>query len=133
MTPEIDYLAQRYREAWLTARRLPTGIHLGHGASWPEMKFDHREQVRRAEREVLSVRPTAEQEDQLVECINWLIPLTVTDRKLIWLRASGITWREIARRTGVPRTSIHRYWHRALLAVLVHRGIPATQVKPSYL
>ena len=129
----IEQLADRYREAWLTARRLPTGIRLGHGSRWPEMKFDHREQVRRAEREVIYVRPTAEQEDRLVECINWLTPLDVTDRKLIWLRASGIPWREIALRTGVPRTSLHRHWHRALLAVQVHRDVSTTQVKPSYL
>ncbi len=117
MTPEINYLEQRYREAWLTARRLPTGIRLGHGSSWPEMVYDQREQVRRAEREVLFVRPTPRQEDQLVECINWLTPLSVTDRKLIWLRASGRTWRVIAQRTGVPRTSIHRCWHKAILQV----------------
>ena len=123
MTPEIDDLAAQYREAWLTARRLPTGIQLSHGSGWPEMRYDQREQERRAEREVVYVRPDADQETRLVECINWLIPLSVTDRKLIWLRASGITWREIAQRTGVPRTSIHRHWHKALLQVKLQNGI----------
>ena len=123
MTPEIDELADRYREAWLTARRLPTGIQLGHGSAWPEMVYDKREQVRRAGREVIYVRPGADQETRLVECINWLIPLNVMDRKLIWLRASGITWREIAQRTGVPRTSIHRHWHKALLQVQLHNNV----------
>ncbi len=126
MDHAIDQLAIRYREAWLTARRLSSGIQLGHGSGWPEMVFDKREQLRRAEREVLSVRPTAEQEDRLMECIRWLAPLLVDDRKLIWLRASGMTWRDIARVSGTPRSSIHRCWHRALLAVLVYRnGYPS--------
>ncbi len=115
MTADIDYLGNRYWEAWLTARRLPTGIQLGHTAGWPEMIYEQREQVRRAEREDLSVKPSQEQEERLVECINWLTPLEVSDCKLIWFLASGITWREIARRTGIPRTSIQRYWHKALL------------------
>ncbi|MCL6270266.1 DUF6362 family protein [Sansalvadorimonas sp. 2012CJ34-2] len=121
MNTEIKYLEQRYREAWLTARRLSSGIQLGHGSGWPEMVFDKREQLRRAEREVLSVKPTAEQEDRLMECIRWLAPLLVVDRKLIWLRASGLTWREIANRTGVPRSSIHRFWHKALLHVQLQK------------
>ncbi len=72
MTPEIDYLANRYRESWLTARRLPTGIQLGHGSAWPEMVYHQREQERRAEREAIYIRPSTEHEDRLVECINWL-------------------------------------------------------------
>ena len=117
MDSAIDQLADRYREAWLTARRLPTGIQLGHGSAWPEMNYDQREQERRAEREVIFVRPTPEQEERLVECINWLTPLAVEDRKLIWLRASGISWRDITHRTGIPRTSIQRHWHKTLLSI----------------
>ncbi|MTI13022.1 DUF6362 family protein [Sansalvadorimonas verongulae] len=121
MTPEIDELANRYREAWFTAKRLPTGIQLGHGSSWPEMRYDHREQVRRAEREVIYERPTAEQEERLVECINWLRPLTVEERQLVWMRAAQISWRDIMRRTGTPRTTVQRQWHKALLTISLHK------------
>ena len=117
MTPEINYLEQRYREAWLTSRRLRSGIHLGHGSGWPEMIYDQREQIRRAETLQPCPAPTMNQEDQLMECIRWLTPLVDDDRKLIWLRASGIGWREIAKRTGEPRSSIHRHWHRAILQI----------------
>ncbi|OQX35885.1 MAG: hypothetical protein B0D91_09985, partial [Oceanospirillales bacterium LUC14_002_19_P2] len=97
--------------------RLPSGIKLGHSSGWPEMIFDQREQIRRAEREVLSVRPTPEDEERMLECIRWLAVLVDEDRKLIWLRTSGLAWREIAKRSGIPRTSVQRRWHRALLAV----------------
>jgi DNA-directed RNA polymerase specialized sigma24 family protein len=122
MDKNIDQLALRYREAWLTARRLPSGVHLGHTSGWPEMIFDQREQIRRAEREVLSVRPTPEDEERMLECIRWLAVLVDEDRKLIWLRASGLAWRAIAQRTGLPRSSVHRRWHRALLAVLLRQS-----------
>ncbi len=102
------------------ARRLPTGIQLGHGSAWPEMVYAQREQERRAEREVIYMRPSAAQEDRLVECINWLTPLGVSDRKLIWLRVSGVTWREIAHRTGIPRSSIQRHWHKTLLCIQLY-------------
>ncbi len=120
MTPEIKYLEQRYREAWLTARRLSSGIQLGHGSGWPEMIFDQREQIRRAEREVLTIKPTPDQEDRLMECIRWLTPLLVDERKLVWMRAALLPWRTIAQQAGLPRSTAQRYWHKALLAISLH-------------
>ncbi len=121
MTPEIDELANRYREAWLTARRLPTGIRLGHTTSWPEMRLDQREQVRRAEREVIFVRPTALQEDRLVECMNWLTPLTVEERNVIWLRASGLSWRRVGERLQVTSKTARVHWCQALNRLQIYR------------
>ena len=57
-----------------------------------------------------------------LECVRWLTGLVEEDRKLIWLRASGLTWRDIAEHTGIPRTSVHRYWHRALLRIVINQG-----------
>jgi len=118
----INELADRYREAWLTSHRVPAGIRLGYTAFWPEMNYDKREQIRRAEREVLSVQTTPDDVDRMLECVRWLTGLVEEDRKLIWLRASGLTWRDIAEHTGIPRTSVHRYWHRALLRIVINQG-----------
>lgn len=117
---KLTRLALRYREAWLTSQRLPSGIaKLGFSSAWPEMVYDQREQLRRAERERVRVCPTAEEIDRLVECTHWLTLLDDAERKLIWLRASGLDWRSIARRTGTPRTTIYRYWHKTLLKLLL--------------
>ena len=32
----INELRDRYREAWLVARRVPSGMNLGHASYWPE-------------------------------------------------------------------------------------------------
>ncbi len=122
METHIDYLACRYREAWWISKRLPSGIRLGHSSGWPEMIFDQREQMRRAEREILNTIPDNEQVERLMECIQWLTPLVDEERKLIWYRASGLAWREIAQQTGVPRSSVHRHWHKALLRIALHNG-----------
>ena len=105
----ITELASRYREAWLTSQRLESGVYLGHTAFWPEM--------RGTEHESLKVRPSPEDVERLVECINWLTVLNDEERKLIWLRASGLDWRSIAIQSGIPRSTIHRYWHKTLLSL----------------
>ena len=108
-------LASRYREAWLTSQRLESGIRLGHASGWPEMVYEKHEQMSKAERESLKIRPTPEDVEQMVECINWLTVLNDDERKLIWQRASGLDWRSIATRSGIPRSTIHRHWHKTLL------------------
>ncbi len=85
------------------------------------MKFDHREQVRRAEREVIFVRPTAEQADRLVECMNWLTPLTVEERNVIWLRASGLSWRRVGERLQVTAKTARVHWCHALNRLQIYR------------
>jgi len=49
----------------------------------------------------------------------WIEWANEGERKLIWLRAYQMTWREIARRTGYPRTSAQRYWQGALTKIAV--------------
>ena len=113
----ITELANRYREAWLTSQRLESDMQLGYASGWPEMVYDKREQIRRAEQESLKGRPTPEAVDRMVECINWLMILDDDARKLIWLKASGLDWRSIATRSGIPRSTIYRRWHKNLLKI----------------
>ena len=105
----IMELASCYREAWLTSQRLESGIYLRHASVWPEMHG--------AEQASSKVRPTPEDVERLVECINWLTVLNDDERKLIWLRASGLDWRSIATRSGIPRSTIYRHWHKTLLSL----------------
>ena len=118
-----EELARRYREAWLTSQRLESGLQLGHSSGWPQALCGtelNLEQQRRKERELLRIRPTAEDVEQMVECINWLTVLNDDERKLIWMKASGLNWRTIATRSGIPRSTIYRHWHKALLKLFLH-------------
>ena len=116
---DVKELEQRYREAWIISRRLSSGIHLGHSTYWPEFN-PNRWEVYHAEGVAPKhPPPSAEAVERMVECMRWLRWLGEDERKLVWLRASGMSWRSIARSTGVPRTTVSRYWHRALLQVIL--------------
>ena len=116
---DINELEKRYREAWLISRRVPSGIHLGHSTYWPEFNPNRWEVYHTESAAPKSTPPSAEAVDRMVECMRWLHWLDEDDRKLIWLRASGSSWRDIAQSTGIPRMTVSRYWHRALLQVIL--------------
>lgn len=113
----VEQLGKRYREAWIISRRVPSGLQLGYSASWPEFN-PNRWEVYHAEG--VKAKPTpvsADAVDRMVECMRWLRWLSEDERELVWMRASGMSWREIAGAAGKPRTTVYRYWHRALLQV----------------
>ena len=115
----VEELGQRFREAWLVARRVPSGIHLGYSAYWPEFNPNRWEVYHVEDARPKLPEPSAESVDRMIECMRWMRWLSEDDRELIWLRASGMPWREIAKSTGVPRTTVSRHWHRALLQVIL--------------
>ncbi|MCW7552989.1 DUF6362 family protein [Endozoicomonas gorgoniicola] len=114
-----DELKYRYREAWVTSRRMSSGINLGHSAYWPEFNPNRWEVYHSDGIKPKRPQPSAESVDRLVECMRWLRWLSEEERKLVWLRASGLPWREIALATGIPRTTVFRHWHKALLQVIL--------------
>lgn len=115
----VEQLAKRYREAWVISRRVPSGLQLGYSAYWPEFNPNrwevyHSEGIR-AKPEPVS----ADGVDRMVECMRWLRWLSEDERELVWMRASGMSWRDIASSSGIPRTTVSRHWHRALLQVIL--------------
>ncbi|MTI15126.1 DUF6362 family protein [Sansalvadorimonas verongulae] len=120
MNLTLEELDQLYHNAWKTSQRLPAGSGIGYKSPWVEMIYDEREQQRRAEKIRLRTAPTPLEVEQLMDCINWLQRLTVEQRRLIWLRASGLSWRKISAKTGIPHTTVKRHWHKALLRIQLH-------------
>ena len=113
MTPEN--LGHRYREAWLVARQVPGNHSLGYSNYWPEIKPNRWEVYCAEGRQPKPIPPKADAVERMVECMRWLRWLDESERELIWLRASGMPWRLIAKTLKVPRTTVQRHWHRALL------------------
>ncbi len=117
---QIKEIEQRYREAWLVARRVPSGIYLGHTHFWPEIQANRWEVYRSEGRPQVLPHPPAEAVDRMVESMRWLRWVEPSERELIWLRASGLPWRLIAEEFGVNRKTSYTHWHKAITRISIH-------------
>ena len=104
----------RFEEAALTLEKLPPVKARGYHSLWPEILHT------RVERLLMDSKPmklTAlpHQITQMEKTIDWLKFLDKpSDRKLIWMRAERIPWREICTLLGVSRTIANWRWKQAL-------------------
>jgi hypothetical protein len=53
------------------------------------------------------------------ETLGWLNWLEPTDRKVIWLRASGERWKTVCWKVGLQRAAAHEHWRYALCLIAV--------------
>ena len=58
--------------------------------------------------------------DSMEEVIRWLLWLEDGDRKLVWLRAERVTWRQLEDTDGRSRETLRKMYDKAL-AVIVGR------------
>ncbi len=111
---DVNDLAKRYREAWLVARRVPYGINLGHASYWPEFNPNRWEVYNSEDVRIKPAPPSADAVDRMVECMRWLRWLSEEERELIWLRASGMSWRLIAEELKLNRKTPVTRWNKAM-------------------
>lgn len=111
---DVNDLAKRYREAWLVARRVPSGINLGHASYWPEFNPNRWEVYHSEDVRIKPAPPSADAVDRMVECMRWLRWLSEEERELIWLRASGMSWRLIAEELKLNRKTPVTRWNKAM-------------------
>ena len=117
---DVNELAKRYREAWLVARRVPSGQRLGYSAFWPGINPNRWEVYRIDGETPKPMPPSADAVDRMVECMRWLRWLDEQERELVWLRASGLPWRVIAEQQGLNRKTPYTRWRKAVNRVLIH-------------
>ncbi len=118
----INELRDRYREAWLVARRVPSGINLGHASYWPEFNPNRWEVYHSEDARIKSAPPSSDAVDRMVECMRWLRWLSEEERELVWLRAGGLSWRDIAKKSGLSRMTASRYWRKAMMHVILRQN-----------
>ena len=116
----VEELGQRYREAWLVARRVPSGIHLGHSAYWPEFNPNRWEVYQSEGKSLRLSQPSEDEAERMVQCMCWLRWVSEEERKLVWLRASGLPWRVIAEDLGVNRKTPYAHWCKAMSQISIH-------------
>jgi len=120
----IEEVAAWFHEAALTSHRLPPARVMGYFNSWPPIKRESWEVLAAAEPLQRPIPPSPEQVDRMLEAMHCIQCLEVEQRHLVWMRAEGYRWRDIASRFGCNRTTAWRRWQSALQTVLqgLHTG-----------
>ncbi|MEW8420108.1 MAG: DUF6362 family protein [Candidatus Thiodiazotropha endolucinida] len=125
-----DQVAERFREAALTAHRLPPVRVQGYFNAWPAIlrqpweNFSGDDVVHR-----FSPDPAAI--DRMEETLRWVLWLAEEERHLIWMRAERYRWRDICRRFGCDRSTAWRRWQRALFTVAAQLNNTSTPIRAS--
>lgn len=114
-----EQVAERFREAAETSRRLPGLKSQGYFSVWPGIQRERWEGYGDDER-IVRIPPTPAAVARLEEVQQWLWWLDEPQRHLVWMRAAGWRWPEIGKRLGCDRTTAWRRWRAALGLVVVN-------------
>ena len=98
----VERVAERFREAAITAHRLPPVRVQGYFNTWPAIR---------------RFPPAPETVERMLETMRWVLWLEEEERHLVWMRAERHRWRDICARFGCDRTTAWRRWQRALSIV----------------
>ncbi|QXP89181.1 DUF6362 family protein [Methylococcus capsulatus] len=109
----VDDVAERFREAAQTARRLPPVRVQGYFNTWPAILRQPWETYSGGD-VLYRFPPDPATIDRMEETMRWVLWLTEDQRHLVWMRAEEREWREICRRFGCDRTTAWRRWQKAL-------------------
>ena len=113
----VEQVAERFREAAQTARRLPPVRVQGYYNTWPAILREAWETYA-AEDGLYRLPPDPAAIDRLEETMRWVLWLPEEQRHLVWLRAEGRGWRTICARLGCDRSTAWRRWQKALERVV---------------
>ena len=115
-TPSI--VEERFVEAADVMKRLPNVYVPGHFNTWPTVFYELSDLVGQEPPSTTRVRPSAEAIGRMEETLEWLNWLEPTDRKVLWLRASGERWKAVCLKVGLKRAAAHEHWLYALCVIV---------------
>jgi hypothetical protein len=111
-----ESVADHFREAVLTLKRLPPVKARGFANSWPEVLRSEKE-IMAMTPEPMRVWPSASAISRLEQTADWMLWLSEQERRLIWLRAGRVPWKAITYELGIDRSTAWRQWRLALAKV----------------
>ncbi len=112
----VERVAERFEECVETMRKLPSAYQGGYRRVWPDMVRTPIELSRQCPGPIrLNALP--DEITRMEETCRWVLWVTESERRLIWLRAYRVPWRAIEHEIGVPRTTAQRLWRGSLTEV----------------
>jgi hypothetical protein len=113
-TPEI--VERRFEEAFVTLSRLPPAVTLGYHNLWPDIRYSKLELLmQKSERYYPKALP--EDISKMEETLQWILWADIPERKLIWMRAANVGWKDIVSATRRSRTSLWTQYKQALSSI----------------
>jgi hypothetical protein len=64
--------------------------------------------------------PSSEAIEQAPQPVRWLRCLDEDERRLVWDRASGMTWKSISHALDIDRSTAWRRWSYAIVKIVAH-------------
>ena len=115
----VTDIADRFEQAVKTLRRMPPVVIKGYFNTWPPIVRTIVEQMQAEQEPLRRGPPSAEAISRMEETIQWIFLLDDEDeRRLIWLRAERVHWKQICWRIGCGRTKAWQMWVMALLKIV---------------
>lgn len=97
------------REAADTLRRLPRGVAKPRLSSWPEVVRDSVSLLAAADGAGLRPPPPSPQAiDRMDRTLVWLLSCDEEARRLVWARATGISWRRLEDMDGRSHVTLRK-------------------------
>jgi hypothetical protein len=114
----ISEIADRFKEAVRTLRRLPPVRKNGYFNTWPAIVYSTAEVLQMEVQPMRLGPPPADAISRMEETIDWIFLLdTEEERRIIWLRAARVPWRPICYELGCKRTTAHQKHKMALCKI----------------
>ena len=111
-----EAVADHFEEAVRTLRKLPPVRVTGYFNAWPEVLRSAKE-IAAMEPEPMRILPSTSAITRLERTFDWMLWITVEERKPIWLRAARVPWKAITWEFGCDRTTAWRRWTLALTKI----------------
>ena len=113
-----DDVAERFEEAVRVLKRLPSVKVQGYFNTWPDIVRTPMEKLQGDKLPTRLGPPLPDSIARMEQTLEWIFWLDTEDeRRLIWLRATHVRWKEIQWRIGCGRTKAWHLWRNALLKI----------------
>lgn len=121
---------EQIRRAARTLRRLPRVEVKNRFCNWPDIIRSFHDAYGWNDPERPKVVPTARQLSEMDEAIRWLAWLSGFGEeysRILWARAEGLSWRQIATATGLCKDTCRERWRVGVVAV--HMAVVQRKIK----
>jgi len=111
------YVKARIEEAAETLKRLPRQGMSQKMTTWPDVVISTFEMRGWGNEKARLGPPSAKAITRMDECLEWLMPLNGTNRRLVWARACKIPWRRLEDADGRSAVTLRKHHQYALEAM----------------